>query len=72
MKNNLFLILTSLIVSSPFTVKAQEEREVYPININKACASIVRIPYASDNFSDEEWKQFVNCRRFIKQYIQND
>lgn len=72
MKNHLFLILTGLIVFSPFTAKAQEEREVYSININKACAAIVKIPYASDNFSDKQWNEFVNCRRFMKQFIQND
>jgi hypothetical protein len=30
--------------------------------INRFCAYVVGIPYASDNFSDEEWKRFVYCR----------
>lgn len=34
--------------------------------INKFCAYVVGIPYASDNFSDEEWHRFVFCRENIK------
>ena len=34
--------------------------------INKACAYIVGIPYASDNFSDREWKRFVTCKNLMK------
>lgn len=30
--------------------------------INKFCAYVVGIPYASDNFTEEEWKRFVYCR----------
>jgi hypothetical protein len=30
--------------------------------INKFCAYVVGIPYASDNFTDEEWNRFVYCR----------
>ena len=43
-------------------------QEVYSININRACASAVDIPYASDNFTDEEWQQFKDCLIFIKQF----
>lgn len=38
------------------------------INVNRVCASIVQIPYASDNFSDEEWKKFQKCVKFIRQF----
>ena len=31
-------------------------------HINKFCSYVVGIPYASDNFSDEEWGRFVFCR----------
>lgn len=31
--------------------------------INRRCAAVVGIPYASDNFTDEEWKQFLDCRK---------
>lgn len=34
--------------------------------INKFCATVVGIPYASDNFSDEEWTRFVYCRETLK------
>ena len=43
-------------------------QEVYSININRVCASIVGIPYASDNFSDEEWEQFKRCLEFMRNY----
>lgn len=43
-------------------------QELYRININRVCAAIVGIPYASDNFSDKEWEQFKNCLRFMRQY----
>lgn len=38
------------------------------VNVNRLCAAIVQIPYASDNFSDQEWKQFQNCLRFVRQF----
>jgi sarcosine oxidase delta subunit len=34
--------------------------------INKFCAYVVGIPYASDNFTDEEWNRFVYCRENLK------
>jgi sarcosine oxidase delta subunit len=34
----------------------------YSEDINKFCAYVVGIPYASDNFTDEEWRRFVYCR----------
>lgn len=37
-----------------------------PEQINKFCAAVVGIPYASDNFSDEEWKRFQYCRDHLK------
>lgn len=35
-------------------------------SINEFCSTVVGIPYASDNFSDEEWSRFVYCRESIK------
>jgi hypothetical protein len=32
----------------------------------KFCASVVGIPYASDNFTDAEWQQFQNCMTFFE------
>jgi hypothetical protein len=34
--------------------------------VNKFCADVVGIPYASDNLSDEEWERFVYCRESIR------
>ncbi len=33
---------------------------------NRFCADVVGIPYASDNFSYEEWERFVYCRESIR------
>lgn len=35
--------------------------------VNKQCSYIVGIPYASDNFSDEEWNRFKLCKSLIQQ-----
>ena len=35
-------------------------------SVNEFCAHVVGIPYASDNFSDEEWARFVYCRESIR------
>jgi hypothetical protein len=59
------LLLLPFILLSTLPVSAQE---VYRININRACAAIVGIPYASDNFTDKEWEQFKRCLVFMKQY----
>ena len=29
--------------------------------INQFCSYVVGIPYASDNFTDEEWERFKFC-----------
>jgi hypothetical protein len=34
--------------------------------INRFCAYVVGIPYASDNFTDEEWERFQFCREQLK------
>lgn len=34
--------------------------------VNKFCAYTVGIPYASDNFSDDEWKRFQYCTKTLK------
>ena len=38
------------------------------VNVNRVCAAIVGIPYASDNFSDAEFQQFKQCLRFVRQF----
>mgnify|MGYP006270511169 CR=1 FL=1 len=34
--------------------------------INKFCSRVVGIPYASDNFTDDEWERFVYCRQSLE------
>jgi hypothetical protein len=34
--------------------------------INRFCAYVVGIPYASDNFNDEEWERFKFCREQLR------
>jgi hypothetical protein len=38
------------------------------VNVNRLCAAIVGIPYASDNFTDAEWEQFKRCLQFVRQF----
>lgn len=57
--------LLTLLVLVPSTVSAQE---VYSINVNKMCAAIIGIPYASDNFTDKEWEEFKECVEFVKYF----
>ena len=45
------------------TVIASSQRSE---DINKFCAYVVGIPYASDNFTDEEWRRFTFCREHLK------
>jgi len=51
-----FIVLTLAIIA---TAKASPNNNE---NVNKFCAYVVGIPYASDNFSDEEWVRFQYCR----------
>lgn len=51
----LYLLASAIISSTPKT----EE-------INKFCSYVVGIPYASDNFTDEEWSRFVYCRESLR------
>ena len=59
------LLLIPFVIGISFPVSAQE---IYRINVNRLCATIVDIPYASDNFTDEEWQQFTECVNFMKQF----
>jgi hypothetical protein len=38
------------------------------INVNRVCAAIVNIPYASDNFTDEEFKKWKECVAYIRRF----
>lgn len=52
----------------PFTSVFPAQAEMITVNVNRVCAAIVNIPYASDNFTDEEWEKFKNCRVYLRQF----
>ena len=56
------------LLAIPFTFSFPVKAEMIMVNVNRVCASIVNIPYASDNFSDEEWKKFEECRDYLRQF----
>ena len=47
-----FIIVGVLIASS-------SKATTYEESVNQFCAYVVGIPYASDNFTDEEWKNYI-------------
>ena len=53
-----FIILALFISSANATT--------YEESVNQFCAYVVGIPYASDNFTDDEWKRFKFCRDTLK------
>ena len=57
--------LIPLLLLLPTSISAQE---VYSINVNRLCAEVVGIPYASDNFSDEDWEKFKSCVNYVKDF----
>ena len=56
-----FLIATAVTVS-PLMDEA----------VNRMCAARVGIPYASDNFTDEEWQRFQLCRDIMYDSLERD
>jgi hypothetical protein len=54
------------LISFTFILPAQAE--MITVNVNRVCAAIVDIPYASDNFTDEEWEKFKNCRNYLRRF----
>jgi len=50
-----FLLASTLSVSQAHAIQSPED-------VNKVCAYIVGIRYASDNFNDSEWNRFVLCK----------
>lgn len=51
-----------------FATPASANEMMIYVNVNRVCAAIVNIPYASDNFSDAEWQKFQKCVRFMRQF----
>ena len=50
-----FLLASTLSVSQAHAIQSKED-------VNKVCAYIVGIRYASDNFDDNQWNRFVLCK----------
>ena len=50
-----FLLASTLSVSQAQSIQSPED-------VNKVCAYIVGIKYASDNFDDNQWNRFVLCK----------
>lgn len=44
--------------------------ETVSVNVDKLCSVLVGIPHASDNFTDEEWKEFLRCREFLRSFAE--
>jgi hypothetical protein len=59
-----FILASVLSNAQAHAIQNQEQ-------VNKICAYIVGIPYASDNFSDEEWERFKFCRQLISKEVTN-
>jgi hypothetical protein len=51
-----------------FCQAAEANEMMVTLNVNRLCAAIVGIPYASDNFSDAEFQKFKKCLRFVRQF----
>jgi hypothetical protein len=52
------------------TVTAYQDPYVAPEYIQRYCAAAVGIPYASDNFTEAEWHEYVGCvRRHLKSNV---
>jgi hypothetical protein len=51
-------ILLAVAVATPPVPRSEQ--------INMFCSYVVGIPYASDNFTDEEWERFVFCRENLQ------
>ena len=52
------LVILGVLVA-PAKSSTQEE------SVNRFCAYVVGIPYASDNFTDDEWERFKFCREIL-------
>lgn len=50
--------IASVIQVIPYTANKEEQ-------LNRTCSYLVGIPYASDNFTDEEWERFLLCKKLV-------
>lgn len=54
-----FAVATAL---STIVVNSQPDSE----KVNRFCAYLVGIPYASDNFTDQEYERFLVCKELFE------
>ena len=55
-------MITTLAIVAALNLPTSEYQSVsVPIPVAKYCAKLVGIPYASDNFTAQEWERFVDC-----------
>lgn len=65
MKTPLFLLLIFSFTLLPNSVKAED---YYRVNANKLCSVVMNVPYASDDLTDEQWADFLQCKEFLKYF----
>ena len=51
-----------------FIQPASATEMMITVNVNRVCAAIVQIPYASDNFTDEEFQKWKDCVAYLRQF----
>ena len=51
-----------------FIQPASANEMMITVNVNRVCAAIVDIPYASDNFSDAEFQKWKECVAYLRQF----
>lgn len=61
------VILLSAALTLPLA-PSQARAETVSVNADKLCSAVVGIPYASDNFTDKEWQDFLDCKDFLKSF----
>jgi hypothetical protein len=55
-------MITTLAIVAALNLPISEYQSVpVPVPVAKYCAKLVGIPYASDNFSPQEWERFTDC-----------
>ena len=55
-------MITTLAIVAALNLPISEYQSVsVPVPVAKYCAKLVGIPYASDNFSPQEWERFKDC-----------
>jgi hypothetical protein len=56
------IMLIEILLASALNVTNQQQMQE---SIDRMCAYKVNIPYASDNFTNEEWAKFQQCREIM-------